>query len=140
MQNFIVKSHNPKSNHSNPHFFILSKGLNSGKPLEQPCPNCFVLEFQNQEEKENHYWLAYSLWQSNFWRYYLVGSVIEFLRITDFKNFFIQKSMMLQENGAQHLKNIRALKMLKEKESEFYKSINLLNQIRSAILQQYAKT
>jgi len=140
MQTLIVKSHTPKSNYQYPHFFVLNKGLNSGKPLGQACPNCFILEFQNQEEKENHYWLAYSLWQSNFWRYHLVGSVIEFLRITDFKNLFTQKSMMLQEIGEQHLQIIRALKMLKEKESEFYKSINLLNQIRSAILQQYAKT
>ena len=70
------------------HFFILNKGLNSGKPLYEPCPNCFVVIFSNNEDKESYYWLSYSLWKSKFWHQFLVGSVIPFLRIHEFKSEF----------------------------------------------------
>ena len=34
------------------HFFILSKGLNAGKPLTEPCPNCFVFHAETEQEKD----------------------------------------------------------------------------------------
>jgi len=57
----ILKSYNRNSEIQNPHFFILNKGNNSGKPLVSPCPNCFVIQFQYEEEKEQVFWLLYSL-------------------------------------------------------------------------------
>jgi len=137
MQTTIIKTHTPKNTYQNPHFFILNKGMNSGKPLTEPCPNCFVLEFTNQDERENYYWLAFGLWQSNFWHQHLVGSVIVFLRIQEFKNLFISKSKILQDDYEKHLKNVLALKLLKEKEIEFYKSITLIKEMRRAVLHLY---
>ena len=64
MSSFSIKSHRPGVVYNMPHFFILNKGNNSGKPLLSPCPNCFVIQFQSEEEKEQIYWLSYSLWQS----------------------------------------------------------------------------
>jgi len=45
MCTFILNSYNQKSEIKNPHFFILNKGNNSGKPLVSPCSRCqaFVL-------------------------------------------------------------------------------------------------
>ena len=62
------------------HFFILSKGLNAGKPLDAACPNCFVFSCQSEEERDKYFWLCYGLWQSNHFRVHLVGSAIPFLR------------------------------------------------------------
>lgn len=42
MKTFRIKTHRASLTYSEPHFFILNKGLNSGKPLNNPCPNCFV--------------------------------------------------------------------------------------------------
>lgn len=139
MQKINIRTHNPKNRYEKPHFFILSKGANSGKPLEQSCPNCFVLEFLNEEERENHYWLAYSLWQAKFWRYYLVGSVVLFLRLYEFKPQFIAKSEVLKNSYAQHIKNVRALSLLEEKEKEFCKNIGLIKEMRAVILHTYTR-
>ncbi len=66
-------------------FFILNKGLNSGKPLEKPCPNCFVITVKNDEEKEFLFWLCWGLWQSKKFYYLHTGSVIPFIRLNEFK-------------------------------------------------------
>jgi len=139
MQTTKIKTHSPKNTYQNPHFFILSKGMNSGKPLTESCPNCFVLEFTNQDEREKYYWLAFGLWQSKFWHLHLVGSVVVFLRIHEFKNLFISKARILQNDYDQHLRNVHALKLLKEKKMEFYKSITLIKELRCAVLRRYLK-
>ena len=47
-----------------PHFSALNKGLNSGKPLLQPCPNCYKIETENGEFKEVLYWVSFTLCQA----------------------------------------------------------------------------
>ena len=50
--------------------------MNSGKPQKEPFTNSFVVIFQNEEDCESIYFVAYSLWKTKFWHPYLVGSVI----------------------------------------------------------------
>jgi hypothetical protein len=85
MCTFLLKSYSPRQEISNPHFFILCKGNNSGKPLLSPCPNCFVISFQSETEKEQAYWLLFCLWQSKTFYPYLRGSVIPFIILRDMK-------------------------------------------------------
>ena len=49
MITFQLKTYNEKKEETKPHFYILCKGLNSGKPLEKPCPNCFCCVCENEE-------------------------------------------------------------------------------------------
>src|SRR5690606_41276242 len=91
MAKFIFKTHKKGNVYKSKHFFILNKGLNSGKPLNEPCANCFVIIFSNSEDKDSHYWTVFSLWKSKFWHPFLVCSVISFLRFTVFKKEFIIK-------------------------------------------------
>ncbi|WP_291242833.1 hypothetical protein, partial [Flavobacterium sp.] len=123
--------------YANPHFFVLNKGQNSGKPQNEPFTNSFVLVFQTEEQKENVYWIAMSLWKSNFWHQHLKGSVIPFISIYEFKNEFNPKVTRVMREHEQHLKNVQALKLLQEKENNFNKNIHLINEIRSAILLRY---
>ncbi|WP_143332924.1 DUF6943 family protein [Chryseobacterium sp. VAUSW3] len=46
--------------------FILNRGHNAGKPLREPCPNCFIIYCGNQEELETAYWTCYALWKNGF--------------------------------------------------------------------------
>jgi len=46
---------------SKPHFFVLNKGLNSGKPLLVPFPNSFAIQTESKEFKEAHYCISYAL-------------------------------------------------------------------------------
>jgi len=86
MFSFQLKSFRSEHQITQPHFFILCKGLNSGKPLSEPCPNCFVCICQSEQEKENLYWILFALWQSRRFHQVLCGSVIPFVRKKELSN------------------------------------------------------
>lgn len=139
MTNFIIKTHKKNTVYTKPHLFILNKGLNSGKPQKEPFTNSFVILIQNEEDFDNIYWTIFSLWKSKFWEQHLVGSVIPFLRLPDFKKEFYPKfSAMMQEHEV-HIKHVAALKLLEQKEKQFHENINLINDLRRVILYRYIK-
>ena len=139
MPNFIFKTHQKNTLYTKPHLFILNKGMNSGKPQKEPFTNSFVVIFQNEEDCESIYFVAYSLWKTKFWHPYLVGSVIPFLRLPNFsKEFNLKASLMMQEHE-EHQKNIAALKLLEKKEKQFHENINLINDLRKTILYRYCR-
>ena len=137
MLNFIVKTHQKGTIYSKPHFFLLNKGMNSGKPQKEPFTNSFVVIFENLEDCENIYFVAFSLWQTKFWHQHLVGSVIPFLRLNDFKKEFTAKSKIIMEEHEAHVKHVAALKLLEQKEKQFHENINLINDMRRVILHRY---
>ena len=137
MQNIKIKSHKPNAMYLGDFIFILNKGLNSGKPMHEPCPNCFVMQFSNNEDKESYYWLSYSLWKAKFWHLHLVGSVIPFLRICDFKKEFDSKTNDMMQEQEQHAKNVKALRLLEQKEAQFHKNLALINDMKRVILYRY---
>ena len=139
MSNFIIKTHRKDTSYSKPHLFILNKGMNSGKPQKEQFTNSFVVIFEKEEDCESLFFVAYSLWQTKFWHPFLIGSVIPFLRLPDFKKEFNpQASLMLLEHE-QHLKNVAALKLLEKKEKQYKEDMMLINDIRKAILYRYCR-
>jgi hypothetical protein len=136
---FIVKTHRKGILYRKPHFFILNKGMNSGKPQNEPFTNCFVAIFQNDNDCENCYWIAYSLWKSKFWHPHLIGSVIPFICLSDFKKAFFVQSKILMEEHETHLKHVETLKLLQLKEKQFHENINLINDMRRVIVYRYCK-
>ncbi len=139
MPNFIIKTHQKNAIYKGYQIYILNKGMNSGKPQNEPFTNSFVILFQNDQDAETVYWLAYSLWKVKFWHQSLLGSVIPFLRITDFKKDFISKvNEMLQEHEL-HKKQVQALRLLEQKEDQLNQNILLINEMRRVILLRYCK-
>ena len=139
MPNFIIKTHQKNTVYTKPHLFILNKGMNSGKPQKEPFTNSFVVIFQNETDCENIYFVAYSLWKTNFWHPHLVGSVIPFLRLPDFAKEFNPKASLMMQEHQEHQKNVEALKLLEKKEKQFHENINLINDLRRVILYRYSK-
>lgn len=135
--NTQVKSHTKGQGYLGYHFFVLNKGLNSGKPLLSECPNSFVMRFENQKDCDACYWLAYSLWKIKFWHSRLVGSVIPFLRINDFKSEFDKKYREIQQQYDGNKKCIDALQQIEKREANFRKNLALLADMRHAILYRY---
>ena len=137
MPNFIIKTHQKDTIYKGSQIFILNKGMNSGKPQKEPFTNSFVITFPDEKDAETVFWLAYSLWKAKFWHQYLIGSVIPFLRIPDFKKEFNSRVNQMMEEHEQHQKNVAALKLLEQKEKQFHENINLINDMRRLILQRY---
>jgi hypothetical protein len=139
MPNFIIKTHQKNAVYKASQIFILNKGINSGKPQKEPFTNSFVILFQNEEDAETVYWLAYSLWKAKFWHQFLCGSVISFLRIHDFKKDFTRKVDEMLLEFEQHQKEVKALQLLELKEEQFNQNITLINDMRRVILHRYCK-
>ncbi len=139
MTNFIIKTHRKDTFYNKPHLFILNKGMNSGKPQKEPFTNSFVIVFEKEEDCESIFFVAYSLWQTKFWHQFLIGSVIPFLRLPDFKKEFNPQASLMMMEHEQHLKNVAALKLLEKKEKQFKEDMMLINDLRKAILYRYNK-
>jgi len=137
MPNFIIKTHQKDTVYKGNQVFILNKGMNSGKPQKEPFTNSFVILCPDKKDAETVYWLAYSLWKSNFWHQFLIGSVIPFLRIKDFKKYFDSKVNEMMQEHELHLKQVQALRLLEQKEDQLHKNIALINEMRKVILNSY---
>ncbi|RTY96957.1 hypothetical protein EKM02_14520 [Flavobacterium sp. RSP49] len=137
MPNFIIKSHQKNAIYKANQIFILNKGMNSGKPQKEPFTNSFVILFQDEQDAETVYWLAYSLWKARFWHQSLVGSVIPFLRIDDFKKDFSAKTDEMMQEYELHKKQIQALRLLEQKENQLHQNIVLINEMKRVILSGY---
>jgi hypothetical protein len=127
---------NPIPAHS---FFILSKGLNSGKPLLTPCANSFVVSAKDESTREFLYWLLYSLWKSRAYYQFHVGSVIPFIRIHEFRKFVQEKYAEARAKDEEHEKTIRALRTLEDKEKQYMQNIALLQDAKRVILARYLR-
>ena len=139
MCTFILKSYNPNVEISKPHFFILNKGNNSGKPLISPCTNCFSIQFNCNQDKEQVFWLLFCLWQSNAFYPFLRGSVIPFISIRDLRNCILAGEVEAKANINQFQKNIEILKLLELKEKQFHENLKLIEEARKAIFYKYRR-
>ena len=137
MCTFIIKSYRPGVVYNMPHFFILNKGNNSGKPLTAPCPNCFVIQFKCEEEKEQIYWLLYSLWQSKAFYPLLRGSVIPFVVLRDVNSCLLDGLNKVYENPAQFEKAVEALRSLETMEQQYKQNLLLIANAKRMLFYKY---
>jgi hypothetical protein len=134
-----IKTHKMKNTYQNPHFFILSKGNNSGKPMETPCPNCFVCLCKDEAEKKKLYWLFYGLWQGMYFHPFLTGSVISFIRLDDLKNVAEMALVKIELKPQQFDKNVSMVQLLDEKAKVVQEQINLIKQAKRTLMYQVLK-
>ena len=119
MSNFQIKGFSGKLPSAKPHFFILCKGLNSGKPLLKPCPNCFILVTDHDEVKNTLYWVVYSLWKTKAFLPYLVGSVIPFLRKGECSKLILKAHQAVSQDPGALSKAMALLMDIEQKRKHF---------------------
>lgn len=117
MHFFEIKTHQIGRTYSNPHFFILNKGKNSGKPLINPCPNCFVVISKTEEEKNSLFYLSKLLQMGGSYRSFLKGSVILFITINDCKNL-LKKGLISSQKNKKEFEKFQNLTFLIEKKQK----------------------
>ena len=132
-----ITTYSPDQKRSPFAFFILNKGMNSGKPLEHPCPNCFTFNATDQAEKDHFYWLCFGLWQSKSLHPYLNGSVIPFIHLRDLSQVINQASEKAQASPANFQKTVEALKMLDQHEKQYHRNLLLISEAKKAIFANY---
>lgn len=137
METFTVKSVTRIEEDKKPHFFVLSKGLNSGKPLSHPCPNCFKIEAENKELREMLYWISFALWKSKAFHPYLIGSVIPFIRIRDFKQVICEKLEVVKVNPGEFTRTIEKLRFIEIQENQLKKNLKLVQELKQAYVYRF---
>ena len=132
MQNFEIKTHLVGRTYSKPHFFILNKGLNSGRPLDQPCPNCFVITTQSNESRESLFYLCLSLKIGEYFGCYLKGSVIPFICISDTKS--VIKTALQNNQMGKWEQKIEKLKKITAFEDNLKLQLKTISNLKIALL------
>jgi len=129
---FQLKTYRPGVRAEKHSFFILSRGLNTGKPMNEPCPNCFVCISKSKEDKEKLFWLLLALWQSKEIRRQLIGSVILYIRKRELEK-------LIQQKTQQHIlllvqKSIPVLREFHRKEEAFLKMSKQIHELKTSFL------
>lgn len=137
MSTFSIKSHRPGVVYNMPHFFMLNKGNNCGKPLTVSCPNCFVIQCKCEAEKEQIYWLSYSLWQSKAFYPFLRGSVIPFIVLRDVRSCLSDGLNMVDKNPAQFEKAVEALRSMEAMEMQYKQNLLLISKAKQMLFYKY---
>ncbi|KAB8151069.1 hypothetical protein C8N26_2455 [Tenacibaculum lutimaris] len=135
MSTFELKTHQIGRTYSQPHFFILNKGQNSGKPLINPCPNCFVVTAPTEKEKHTLYHLSMMLQIGGFYAYYLKGSVIPFISIDDCRNTLKDGYTSLLNESKELQKHISIVSAISRKEAELQKVISKMADLKVSYIQ-----
>jgi len=135
MQTFEVKTHRTGRTYNKPHFFILNKGLNSGKPMTAPCPNCFLVSTETTEQKEALFHLSMMLLESKCYRIYLKGSVIPFIYIDDVKKLLQNNEKYLNEGDFQT--KLDTLKKVEKLELLFQNKLKATKELKSVLLRSF---
>lgn len=120
--------------------YILNRGRNAGKPLFEPCPNCFILYVSNTEELETWYWTFYAFWKHRFFHPHLCGSVIEMLRLCDLKTLirnFIQPAFQKSCIQPEMMLKIKATYELEQKIEQ---QAAALKELRHNLVRRYYLT
>lgn len=136
MKNLSIKCHAPGATYPTPHFFVLNKGENSGKPLHEPCPNCFVVHADDAFTKDFLFWLSWGMWQSKLFHPYLYGSVIPYIRITDFKKLLSYEYSLSITRVEEVTMALNTMRDLSNKEIAIKKQLRLMNNIKQVIYLQ----
>jgi hypothetical protein len=118
-----VKTYVLDKNYNDNCFFILNKGYNAGKPSKEYFINSFVVVVENKKDFDFLYYAAFALYKVNFWKRFFYGSVIEFLRIGDFKREFYNAVSKVNQS----------------KIDEFIKLINLLDTQENELFNKHQK-
>ncbi|MDO6803004.1 hypothetical protein Q4595_11145 [Wenyingzhuangia sp. 1_MG-2023] len=131
MLNFEIKTYRSGQTISQPHFFILNKGLNSGKPLPRSCPNCFIITTTSEEAKNKLFSLSMMLQIGGYYTYHLRGSVIPFINIKDCSNT-LKKGITATLEVDKH---IQIVEVLQKEQTRLSENLEKIKQMKKAYIQ-----
>ncbi len=128
-------THRPGQHQPEFSFFILNKGMNSGKPLTKPCANCFTAYCSNENEKEFYYWLCWGLWQAKAFEHFLTGSVIMFIRKDELLHEIRKQAAHINQEC--YNATIAKVQLMAKQEETIKQQLQLLHQMKQVMIRQH---
>jgi hypothetical protein len=139
MKTLKIKTYKLNSTHDSNHFFLLSKGYNAGKPLDKPCPNCFIVTCDNLEHKGKLYWICYSLWKCGAYLPLLCGSIIPFLHINDISAEIEKAIEAVNAKPKEFEKSVATLQQMMHTEKLLNFQLKLITEIKASVAHNLVK-
>lgn len=134
-----IKTHKSGKTYNQPHFFILNKGLNSGKPFNHYVCNSFVFLADSLEEKEFYYFLLLGIWELRLFRPYLKGTAVEFVRLGDVIDV-IDETVNSINTGNRSFSDVqKSLVQIDTLQSNLQLQLSYLMQLRKLLFHKYLK-
>ena len=134
MIQFRLTTYREEKAYQGSYFFILNKGNNSGKPLLTPCPNCFVCLCENDQDKEELYWLLFGMWQGKAIYPHLIGSVIPFIRLRELSDLINTGLEKLISNPIKVKRNISKIIQMEKHQMNIQKQLELIKQMKRSLI------
>jgi hypothetical protein len=100
--------------------------------MDQPCPNCFVITTKLKNQRESLFYLCLSLKIGKYFSYYLKGSVIPFICITDTKTV-INKALQNNQEQQWQIK-VEKLKKINAFEANLKQQLSAISQLKIVLL------
>jgi hypothetical protein len=135
----LFKTHKMNRTYHGNHFFVLSKGNNAGRPMDKPCPNCFVIITKCPQERRLLYWLCFGLWQCGYFQPYLTGSVIPFLRLPELKAIIRETRFKTADRKDQCDKAVETLNKLLNHQQSISKQLQLIHRGKKSLMWKLLK-
>ncbi len=139
MLKFKIKTHKSGKIYNQPHFFILNKGLNSGKPFRHYVVNSFVFLADDKDERDYYYFMLLGIWELRLLRPYLKGSVIEYVRLGDVIDV-LDETLNTVNTGNRSFADVQnSLAQIDALQSNLQLQLSQLMQLRKALFHKYLK-
>ena len=132
-----IKTHRIGNTYQQPHFFILNKGNNAGKPMANWCPNCFVFLADDDKEHTHFFTLCKALWVGHYFKPLLIGSVIPFIHIDKFTMALHHANISISAQPQKLVRIIHYFNELDQQEQHLKKQFQLIQQLRLAMAHKF---
>ncbi len=134
-----IKTHKSGKMYHKPHFFILNKGLNSGKPFNHYVCNSFVFLADSNEEKEFYYFLLLGIWELRLFRPYLKGTAVEFVRLGDVVDVIDETINSINTGNRVFADVQKSLVQIEALQINLNQQLIYLMQLRKSLFHKYLK-
>jgi hypothetical protein len=132
-----IKTHKSGKIYNQPHFFILNKGLNSGKPFKHYVCNSFVFLADNNDERDFYYFTLLGIWELRLMRPHLKGSVIEYVRLGDVIDVLDETLNSINTGNRSFADVQNSLIQIDALQSNLQLQLSHLMQLRKALFYKY---
>jgi hypothetical protein len=100
--------------------------------MPEPCPNCFVVTTNSEDLRESLFYLCLALKAGQYFSFYLKGSVIPFICITDARAV-IKNALQMNEQQAWDQKILK-LQKIEAFEANLKLQLKTISELKMALL------
>jgi hypothetical protein len=136
---FQIKWYSPTHNFMKPHFFILSRGMNAGKPGHTPWRNSFVCYADDPELVQQLYYVFFALWTGKKFHAIIFGTAIPLIRLEETRELIQEHwdKLMQKERPADLFTRAKSLDQLSNLIEVQSQKIKLLGQLKVAKAREF---